>query len=349
MSRVLSFLKELSFHGAEAALLHAPHSILYFSGFSGGEGMLILTEDRRCLLTDSRYTLQAKREAPDFEILPYNTPLAPLLAAKKRIAIEEDFLSLSAYEKLQNQLPQKDWVHSSEIILQLRRKKDIGELSAITEAVRLADAAFQFAVSRISPGMREYEVAALLEGYMRRTAGATPAFETICASGARSALPHGSASDKRLEKGDFLTMDFGCLLHGYASDLTRTVTIGPASDRQKEIYGIVLYAQTKAENAATGGMPASELDKVARDVIDAYGYGDYFGHALGHGVGLAVHEHPILSPRSPHKLTPGDVFTIEPGIYVPDFGGVRIEDMLYATENGYAVLTKANKELLEIL
>lgn len=349
MSRILSFFKELSSLGADAALLHAPHSILYFSGFTGGEGVLVLTEDRRILLTDSRYTLQAKREAPDFEILPHDTRLAPLLAGQKSIAIEEDFLSLAAYEKLQSQLPEKEWMHCSETILQLRRKKDIGELSAITEAVRLADNAFQFAVSRISPGMREYEVAALLEGYMRRNAGATPAFETICASGARSALPHGAASDKRLEKGDFLTMDFGCLLQGYSSDITRTVTIGPASDRQKEIYGIVLYAQTKAENAATGGMPAAELDKVARDVIGDYGYGDYFGHALGHGVGLAVHEHPILSPRSRHRLTSGDVFTIEPGIYIPDFGGVRIEDMLYATENGYAVLTKASKELLEIL
>ena len=184
---------------------------------------------------------------------------------------------------------------------------------------------------------------------MRRAKGALPSFDTVCASGKRSALPHGTATGKIIEKGDFLTLDFGCCLNGYCSDITRTVVIGPASQKQKEIYGIVLYAQTKAVSAARSGISASTLDAVARDIIEGYGYGAYFGHALGHGVGLAIHEYPNVSPRSSHPLCVGDVLTIEPGIYIPDFGGVRIEDMIYLTENGHATLTKSPKELIEII
>ncbi len=349
MTRINALLHKLDELGADGALLCAPESLLYISGFTGGEGTLVITRDRLCLLTDSRYTLQAKAEATDFEILPHDAPLADLLGAISTIAYEEAYLSVRAFSHLQDVLPSKAWVDISETLLMLRKTKDIGELSAITAAVQLADQAFSYTVNRIRPGMREFEVAALLEGYMRREAGALPSFETICASGFRSALPHGAAGDKVIEKGDFLTMDYGCLLNGYCSDITRTVVIGPASDRQKEIYNIVLYAQTLAENAAMGGMDASALDSVARKSIEGFGYGEYFGHALGHGVGLAIHEYPTVSPRSRHRIESGDVFTVEPGIYIPDFGGVRIEDMLYATDGGYAILTKTPKNLLEIL
>ncbi len=348
-SRINALLQKTTAGGADAVLLRAPASLLYVSGFTGGEGTIILTDSRRCLLVDSRYTLQAKAESPGFEILPHDTKLADLLGAASAIACEEDFLSFGAFKRLQNSLPGKTWTDCSEDLLMLRKSKDFGELSAITEAVKLADAAFAYTVERIGVGMREFEVAALLEGYMRREAGAKPSFETICASGIRSALPHGAASEKVIENGDFLTMDFGCLLGGYCSDITRTVVIGPASDRQKEIYNIVLYAQTLAENAARGGMDAARLDSVARGSIESFGYGAFFGHALGHGVGLEIHEYPTVSPRSSHKIEAGDIFTVEPGIYIPDFGGVRIEDMLYATKDSYAVLTKTPKALLEIL
>ncbi len=349
MTRADALLRKLNDCGADSAVLRAPASLLYISGFTGGEGTLVLSAGRRCLLVDSRYTLQAAAEAPDFEILPHDTRLSDMLDPNASVAYEGDFLSVSSFSRLQETLPGRTWVNLGDTLLQLRKSKDFGELSAISEAVRLADAAFSYAVGRIRPGMREFEVAALLEGFMRREAGATPSFATICASGKRSALPHGAASDKVIEKGDFLTLDFGCLLGGYCSDITRTVSIGPASERQKEIYNVVLYAQTLAENAACGGMEASALDGVARKSIAGFGYGDYFGHALGHGVGLEIHEYPTVSPRSRHTIAPGDVFTIEPGIYIPDFGGVRIEDMLYATEGGHAILTKTPKNLLEIL
>ncbi len=348
MSRIKSFLRELDILGADAAILTAPESLLYLSGFSGGEGTLVITRNNPCLLVDSRYTLQAKMESPNFEVMPHTTPLSTLLENTTAIALEEDTLSLSAFRNLESKLPGKSWVNISETLMMLRKTKDMEELNAITAAVKLADDAFSYTISRIHAGMHEYEVAALIEGFMRKEAGALPAFDTVCASGARSALPHGAASEKIIEKGDFLTMDYGCLLNGYRSDITRTVCIGKASDRQKEIYNIVLYAQTLAENAAEGNMDASQLDAIARNSIRGFGYGDYFGHALGHGVGLAIHEYPTVSPRSAHKIEKGDVFTIEPGIYIPDFGGVRIEDMLFATDSGHAILTKAPKTLLEI-
>ncbi len=349
MSRLQTFRTELKKLEASAAVLRAPHSLMYLSGFTGGEGTLLISENMQYLLTDSRYTLQAKAESPQFEILPHDTPLATLLNGNASIAIESDFLSLSAFEELKNSLPKREWKDIGEVLLMMRKTKDFSELSCITNAVKLADDALTYTLARVRPGMREFEVAALLEGYMRRTAGALPSFDTVCASGKRSALPHGTASDKIIEKGDFLTLDFGCNLNGYCSDITRTVVIGPASQRQKEIYGVVLYAQTKAVSASCGGIPASSLDAVARNVINDYGYGEYFGHALGHGVGLAIHEYPTVSPRSLHTITEGDVLTIEPGIYIPDFGGVRIEDMVYASKDGHAVLTKSPKDLLEIL
>jgi len=252
MTRADALLKKLNEIGAESAVLRAPASLLYITGFSGGEGTVVLTGERRCLLVDSRYTLQAAAESPDFEILPYDVSLSQILEKSKSVAYEDDFLSVSAFSRLETSVPGKTWINLGDALLHLRKSKDFGELSAITAAVKLADAAFAYAVQRIRPGMREFEVAALLEGYMRREAGALPSFPTVCVSGVRSALPHGAASEKVLGKGEFLTMDFGCLLDGYCSDITRTVVIGSASDRQKEIYNIVLYAQSLAENAAHG-------------------------------------------------------------------------------------------------
>ena len=348
MSRAKTFLQKINSLGSGGAILRAPESLFYLSAFSGGEGTIVITRDRLCLLVDSRYTLQAKAEAPEFEILPYDADIFDLLSSVNTVSYEGDFLSVSAFERLKQKIHGKTWVDVSETLLLLRKKKDMKELNAIANAVNLADKAFSHAVSRIKPGMHEYEVAALLEGYMRKELGALPAFDTVCASGCRSALPHGAASDKIIENGDFLTMDFGCLLDGYCSDITRTVVVGKAADWQKEIYNIVLYAQSLAENAAEGGMDCAKLDAISRDAIENFGYGEYFGHALGHGVGLAIHEYPTVSKRSTHKIETGDVFTIEPGIYLPDRGGVRIEDMLYATDGGHAVLTKSAKDFIEI-
>ncbi len=348
MARITKLFKLLDSIGADGAIFQNAENIFYLSGFTG-EGTLIITRNHRFILTDSRYTLMAKLQSPDFEVLPHNTSISDSLSDVSSVAYEDADLSVSAFEKIKNALSEKTLVPLGEAMFTLRQYKDEKELAAISAAVRLADNAYAYALTRICPGMHEYEVAALLEGYMRREAGALPSFETIVASGPRSAMPHGTASDRILQKGDFLTLDFGCRLGGYCSDITRTVTIGPASARQKEIYNIVLYAQTLAENAAIRGVSCAALDKKARDSICNFGYGDYFGHALGHGVGLAIHEYPTLSSRSVHVLDIGSVFTVEPGIYLPDEGGVRVEDMLCVTEAGTVILTQSPKTLVEIL
>ncbi len=348
MTRAAKFFKAIESIGADGGVFKSHENIFYLSGFTG-EGTLTITKNRRCILTDSRYTLIAKLEAPDFEILPHDTSVAACLSEAASIAYEDMDISVFAFEKLKDTLSDKNMVPLGDTMISLRQYKDEKELSAISAAVRLADDAYAYTLTRICPGMHEYEVAALLEGYMRREAGILPSFETVAVSGPRSAMPHGTASDRILKKGDFLTMDFGCRIGGYCSDITRTITIGNATDRQKEIYNIVLYAQTLAENAVTCGMNAKDLDAKARDAIANFGYGDYFGHALGHGVGLAIHEYPTVSTRSNHTLDVGSVFTIEPGIYIPDEGGVRIEDMLCMTENGAVILTQSPKTLVEIL
>ncbi|MDD6308107.1 MAG: aminopeptidase P family protein [Clostridia bacterium] len=348
MKRIEAFWTVLQAIGADAAILYAPENIFYISGFTG-EGTLVITRNRLCLITDSRYTLMAQEEAPDFEILPPTADLLDCLSTSFHVAYEDQYLSVAAFSRITEKLAGKELLPMGDKLTCLRQHKDLGELTLIMDAVRLADEAFAYTVTHIRSGMHEYEVAALIEGYMRREAGALPSFETICASGVRGAMPHGAASEKIIQKGELLTMDFGCKLNGYCSDITRTVSIGPASDRQKEIYNVVLYAQTRAENAVKCGMKASQLDRIAREAISNFGYGDYFGHALGHGVGIAIHEYPTISPKSDHIIENGDVFTIEPGIYIPNECGIRIEDMLYATNGGYTVLTKSPKGLLEIL
>jgi Xaa-Pro aminopeptidase len=192
------------------------------------------------------------------------------------------------------------------------------------------------------------DVALELEYFMKKKGATGLSFDSIVASGKRSSLPHGVASDKIIEDGDFLTLDFGCVYNGYCSDMTRTIVVGKASERQKEIYNIVLNAQMRALENIKPGMTGFELDKIARDVIIDAGYGEYFGHGLGHGVGLEVHEMPNVNPNAQNTLLPGMIITDEPGIYIPDFGGVRIEDLIVITINGYEVLSSSTKKLIEL-
>lgn len=352
-SRINFFRAKLSEKGADAAIISSPANILYFSGFTGGsDGTVLITKDRQIIFTDTRYTLQAKAECPSYELMPSGKPMygsiASALENAKNVAFEDNYLSVSAYNRFIEKVPGKDWLPLGDTLLRQRQEKSLKEIALISESVRLADSAFSYVIEKIKAGMTEREVASLIESYMRREGASRTSFETVCASGIRSALPHGAASDKILEEGDFLTLDFGCLLDGYCSDMTRTIAIGKATDLQKEIYNIVLYAGARAEKSINTNMKASELDAVARNIIDSYGYGKNFGHALGHGVGIEIHELPSVSPVSSDIISPGSVITIEPGIYIEDFGGVRIEDMIFIEKNMMAILTKSTKELIEI-
>jgi Xaa-Pro aminopeptidase len=233
-------------------------------------------------------------------------------------------------------------------LLKPRQIKTEQELSLLRKAEEIGDLAFSHILKVLKPGITELEVAAELEYVMKKNGASGLSFDTIVASGLHSSMPHAVPTDKKLEKGDFVTMDFGCIYHGYCSDMTRTVVIGRASEEQRRIYETVLHAQLKAMEGLRPGMKCVEVDRIARDFISEAGYGTYFGHGLGHSVGLYIHESPALNTRDETVLQPGMIETIEPGIYIPGFGGVRIEDMGVVTEQGYRSFARSPKMLIEL-
>ena len=341
------------FSEAEGVLLNSAHNLRYFTGFCGGEGLAVITQKKRWLFVDSRYTVAACQEAPDFEVVEFGAgmrmcEIASRIPDVQALVFEEAHVTMAEFQIFQKALPKVRWIEGSGQIEALRMVKSEEELSLMRQAEQIGVAAFQKVIPMLKPGVTENAVAAELEYQMRKLGAAGTSFETIVISGVKTSMPHGKPGDKKIENGDFVTMDFGCCYHGYCSDMTRTVVVGRATDEQKQIYQIVLKAQERGLAAISSGVSGMEADKAARDVIDAAGYGKYFGHALGHGVGLLIHELPNLSPKSEIILKPGMVVTCEPGIYVPGFGGVRIEDMVAVTLDGCENLTNLSKELLEL-
>lgn len=340
--------------GVGGAVITSYQNRFYLSGFSGTAGYLIITKNGLYIVTDSRYTIQAKTEAKGFTLITApETDYSKIseVAEKenlKSLFFEDESLSVSEYNNLKKCLRGIELVPIGDSITRQRAVKDSEEIKRIREAVRLADEAFSYTVSRICAGMKETEVAAIIEGYMRKNGAQKTSFETIAAAGERSAMPHRTATGMPIKNGDFLVMDYGCVLEGYCSDITRTVVVGAPSERQKEIYDIVLKAQLMGEMALMPGAKCAAVDKSARDHIAAAGYGGFFTHSLGHGVGIDVHEEPRLSQKSPACLGAGNVVTIEPGIYIENFGGVRIEDMALITEKGAEILTASSRELIYI-
>jgi len=337
----------------DAVIITSPENIYYFSGFKSADAVLLLTASDCLIFTDSRYFIQASQQAPFFTLCDITTQT---VAAKikeegfKLIGFEEDFVTYSSYNKLLNDLSCYDaeLVPISRFILRERQIKTEKEIEYIKKAAQIADNAFSFILDKIEPGKKEKDIALMLDYYMLKSGAEAIAFETICASGVRSAMPHGVASDKVIEKGDFVTLDFGCKYEGYCSDMTRTVVCGKATSEQKQIYNTVLSAQKAAILEVKPNNDNSYIDSVARGIINDAGYGENFGHALGHSLGLNVHESPVLSKKSTDKLKSGIFMTVEPGIYIENFGGVRIEDLLLVTYNGHVNLTTSEKELIEL-
>ena len=341
------------FPKVEGVLINSAHNLRYFTGFCGGEGLALITPEHRWLFVDSRYTVAACQEAPDFEVIEFGAgarmrEIASRLPNVQSLAFEESYFTVGEFRIFQEALPKVHWVEGSQMIEELRMIKNAEELSFMRQAEQIGVAAFQKVLPMLKPGVTENTVAAELEYEMRRLGASGTSFETIVVSGIKTSMPHGKPGDKKIEPGDFVTMDFGCNYHGYCSDMTRTVVVGRAVPEQKKIYEIVLAAQQKGLAAIRSGILGREADKAARDVIEEEGYGKYFGHSLGHGVGLLIHEQPNLSPKSEICLKPGMVVTCEPGIYIPGFGGVRIEDMVAVTLDGCENLTGLTKELLEL-
>ncbi len=331
-------------------LVTNPYNLRFITGFTGTAGLALITPNDAWFITDFRYTEQAGEQVKEFKVVQAQKGLLDEVArivqeaAVERLAFEQDYMTFATYSQYQEKLT-ATLEPVSGLIEQLRMVKAPEEIDVLKAAAKIADDAFEHICTYIKPGMTELQVSNELEFFMREQGATSSSFDIIVASGLRSALPHGVASDKKIEQGDLITLDFGALYQGYVSDITRTVAVGEPSDKLKEIYKIVLDSQVLALEKIKPGMTGIEADAIARDYIKSKGYGEAFGHSTGHGIGLEVHEGPGLSFRSETVLEPGMAVTVEPGIYLPGIGGVRIEDDILITETGNERLTHSSKEL----
>lgn len=335
--------------GLGGMLVTKPENRVYLSGFLGSSAYLLVTAEQATLLTDFRYVEQAKQQAPAFNVMRHAAvwmdSLPELVGPGQRLGFEQEHLTYAQFKELEQRL-QVELVPVCGLVEGLREVKDDQELAWMQQATEIAEAAFAEILPLITAGRSEAEIAFELEITMRRRGSEGIAFPIISASGPRSALPHGAPTERVLQAGDFLTLDFGAVVHGYRSDMTRTVVLGQPSEQQSEIYHVVLQAQLAAQQAVRPGILGKAVDQVAREIITAAGYGECFGHGLGHGVGLQIHEGPSAGMRGETILQPGMVVTVEPGIYIPGWGGVRIEDMVVVTSDGYRNFNHSGKELL---
>lgn len=338
-----------------ALLVTAQPNIFYFTGFTGHDSWAVLTPRRSYLFTDGRYTLQARQECPRARILVRHGPMVPFVAAHlARFAIRKlgflaEEISVGLRDRLSAAARTTRWQKiPSRPITEMRQIKSPAEIAHIRRAIAVAQEAFRGLLSQLKPGLTENEVAAELEYRMRLHGAERAAFETIVAAGPNGAKPHARTSNRKLTSRKLIVFDFGALVNGYASDLTRTVCLGKMPPALKEIYSVCLDAQVQAIQAVRPGTRAVEVDKVAREIIARAGFGKRFNHGLGHGLGLDVHEAPTLNDKSEHVLRPGMIVTVEPGIYLPGQGGVRIEDDVLVTETGHEVLSSLPKTLNDV-
>lgn len=334
----------------DGLLVTARPNILYLAGFTGSAGILAVTASASTLFTDGRYTEQAATEVREAKVvISKHAPRAALARAArwKRVGFEAS-AGYGFFRQLADSLGSRRVRAVEGAVERLRVVKDEEEIARIRRAVELNSRVFEETACLLRPGMREQEVAAELEYRMRRYGAEQPAFETIVAAGTRSALPHARASSRPLGKNEFLVLDHGAILAAYASDMTRTLYLGAAGRRQRALYGVVLEAQQKAIQAVRAGVPCSRVDAAARRHIAACGYARQFPHSTGHGLGLEVHEAPRIAASERSVLPAGAVISVEPGVYVPGFGGVRIEDVVVVREKGAEVLTPTPKALVEI-
>lgn len=344
----------LEVHGIDALLISSAYNRRYVSGFTGSAGFAVIAGAQAYLVTDFRYTRQAAEQARAYEVIQHSGKPLELIrgrlqaAGVRKLGFEKHHASYADYEAYAEAFQGFELVPTGPIVEKLREIKDERELAAIRKAIEITDKAFGHILGFLKPGISESDVSAELEYFMRRHGAASSAYPTIVASGERSALPHGLASGKRLAAGEFVTLDFGASYEGYCSDLSRTVFIGKPTERHKQIYRIVLEANQAALNGLKPGMTGKEGDSLARDFISGCGFGENFGHGLGHAFGLEIHEPMRFSQQTEDTLAPGMVMTVEPGIYIPGFGGVRIEDDILVTDTGIEVLTKSPKELIEL-
>ncbi len=339
----------------DAGIISSPSNIRYFTGFNTDSGYIIVSRNGSVFMTDSRYieAAQASVECCDVVLMKDYKEQIPKYLKKfncSSVALEADHITIAGLREF-NRIFKPDGFKAvfdsrlDKALRFLRCEKKAEEVENIKAAQAIAEAAYNHVIKYIKPGMTEKEVALAIDFFMLRNGAEGIAFDTIVVSGKKTSMPHGLPDDKIIEFGDFVTMDFGAKVNGYCSDMTRTVAVGEVSDMMADVYSIVLEAQAAAIKTAAAGIPASTVDFAARSIIDKSGYGHAFGHATGHGVGIDIHEDPRVSEKSSYTLRAGNIITAEPGIYLPDQFGVRIEDMLLITESGCENLTNTPKEL----
>lgn len=351
INKLKAYLKEKG----SAALIMSEENICYFTSFHSSNGYLLVTGDKAIFLTDSRYIEAAKNKITScdeiLQIKSMEADLMPLIEGLeiKELELESERITVSRYQKIRELVPSVNVTCDGSLdtaIDDIRINKNETEVNKIVKAQRIAERAFNYILSFISTDRTEKEIALELEYFMLKNGADGLSFETICVSGKNSSLPHGVPTDKKIEKGDFITMDYGATTEFYHSDMTRTVAVGGVSSKQIEVYETVLKAQMAGVDAVKAGINCKDVDAVSRKIISDAGYGEYFGHGLGHGVGVEIHELPTLNPSSKHVLEEGHIVTVEPGIYLPGEFGVRIEDMALVTANGCVNLTACEKKLI---
>lgn len=343
----------------DALLLYSPNNRFYATAFKSSDGMVVITKEKMYLLTDERYeeaalTAESLKSA-NAEIViirsgqKYSRLIAEICARDgiKKIGFEDDILTVGMYNRFSEAI-KAEFVPAAKLIETVKAQKMPHEIECIIKAQRIAEAAFEKILKIIKPGMTEKQIAAHLISEMYLNGAEGLSFEPIVVSGKNGAMPHGIPSDKTVENGEFITMDFGCIFDGYCSDMTRTVALGNVDDKMKKVYQIVLNAQKLGIDAMKCGNSCHLADAAARSYISDMGYGEYFKHSLGHGIGTECHEIPYIGPKSENVFLPGMVVTSEPGIYIPDKFGLRIEDMLIIREDSTENITKAPKDLIQL-
>lgn len=349
MNRVENIRKIMKSNNLDAFLVTSMNNVRYLSGFTGTTGMILITYDKQYFLTDFRYLSQSSKQCVGYEIVNVGYEYAENLEKlinKGLVGFEGNVMTYDEYVHFNKTCKELNFISVN--LDKLRMIKDEDEIDKIIKANDISIEALEYVLSNVLVPNKttEKQLRSALEAKMNELGASGPSFDIIIASGVRSSLPHGVASDKVIEKGDMLTIDYGCFYQGYVSDITRTYAVSKLPDDELvKIYNIVLEAQLLGVKAVRPGIKICEVDKVVRDYITKKGYGKYFGHGTGHGIGLEIHEEPYVRGNYDTILEPGMVITIEPGIYLPDFGGVRIEDDVLVTESGYQILTKLSKEL----
>lgn len=349
--RLKQLRRKLAKEKIEAILISRPENRRYLSGFDGSAGLLLITQQDAILATDFRYLEQAQKQAPHYKIIRTSGETEkwlPRLLGElnlSRLGFEADHVSYSLHRRLSGIAGKKQLrlIPSEGLVDGLRAVKEPAEVELIARAAAISDAAFEGVVANIQAGMTEQDVAWSIEKSLHEKGSQSVPFDIMVASGPNAAMPHAKPSPRPIQPGEPVLIDFGAKIDGYSSDLSRTICLGQPDDNFKRLYDTVFKAQSAAIAGTTAGMTGKQADGLARKIISEAGYGDNFGHGLGHGLGLAIHERPYLGPDSPDRLTDGMVFTIEPGIYIAGWGGIRIEDTVVVENGKIRVLSRANK------